>query len=484
MRALEKYRDKRILIWGYGREGKSTEEFFKKHPVAASVDIFEGKSDEVDWDGYDYVFKSPGIRLEHAIREQFQPGEPILSKLTSQTELFVEAFRDRVVGITGTKGKSTTTCLLHHVLKTCFEAGSQQSDGSAGMVGGSEAGADGSKQSSNYRTVFLVGNIGVPCLDYFDEMAEGDAVAVFEMSCHQLAYMSISPHIALFLNLYEDHLDFYGDRETYFRAKRHITDFQTSDDYLYIGVDVPELRGGASTTEDVNNPARVVSEHPELHVNAHISQVSERYTGEMKLLGEHNRYNASFVYHVATERFGLDPQSVEQAIADFTGLPHRLQFIGEVGGVKYYDDSISTIPEATIQAAESVPDVATILVGGMDREIDYTPLIRFIPEHLDITFICMYESGRRVFAETEKYSGACYDNTVSSDTETDGSSDAKRSQACSNLYLVTDLSAAVDLAKKLTQGGKACVLSPAAASYGYFKNFEERGDAFQAFVMS
>ncbi len=410
MRALEKYRDKKILIWGYGREGKSTEEFFKKHPVAASVDIFEGKPDEVDWDGYDYVFKSPGIRLEHPIREQFQPGDPILSKLTSQTELFVEAFRDRVVGITGTKGKSTTTCLLHHVLKTCFEES----------------------------TAFLVGNIGVPCLDYFDEMAEGDAVAVFEMSCHQLAYMSISPHTALFLNLYEDHLDFYGDRDTYFRAKRHITDFQTSDDYLYIGVDVPEL-----------------------HVNAHISQVRERYTGEMKLLGEHNRYNASFVYHVATERFGLDPQSVEQAIADFTGLPHRLQFIGEVGGVKYYDDSISTIPEATIQAAESVPDVATILVGGMDREIDYTPLIRFIPEHRDITFICMYESGRRVFAETEKYSGTC-----------------------SNLYLVTDLSAAVDLAKKLTQSGRACVLSPAAASYGYFKNFEERGDAFQAIVMS
>ncbi len=456
MRALEKYRDKKILIWGYGREGKSTEEFFKKHPVAASVDIFEGKPDEVDWDGYDYVFKSPGIRLEHAIREQFQPGDPILSKLTSQTELFVEAFRDRVVGITGTKGKSTTTCLLHHVLKTCFEES----------------------------TAFLVGNIGVPCLDYFDEMAEGDAVAVFEMSCHQLAYMSISPHTALFLNLYEDHLDFYGDRDTYFRAKRHITDFQTSDDYLYIGIDVPELRGGASTTEDIKTSAKVASDDSELHVNAHISQVSERYTGEMKLLGEHNRYNASFVYHVATERFGLDPQSVEQAIADFTGLPHRLQFIGEVGGVKYYDDSISTIPEATIQAVESVPDVATILVGGMDREIDYTPLIRFIPEHRDITFICMYESGRRVFAETEKYSGACYDNTVSSDTETDGSSDAKRSQACSNLYLVTDLSAAVDLAKKLTQKGRACVLSPAAASYGYFKNFEERGDAFQAIVMS
>ena len=402
---LEKYRDKKILIWGYGREGKSTEKFFKKYPVAASVEISEAKPDEIDYDSCDYIFKSPGIRLAYPLRERFPEFSPILQKLTSQTELFIGAFRDRVIGITGTKGKSTTTALLHHVLNSCRDGGA-----------------------------CLVGNIGVPCLDLFDEMMAGDAVAVFELSCHQLAYASVSPHIGIFLNQYEDHLDFYGDRETYFHAKRHLTDFQTEEDWLYVGTDVPEL-----TTR-----ARVV-------------RVTDHYRDDaMHLLGEHNHYNASFVNHVATERFGLDAAAVKEAIDSFTGLPHRLQFIGTVDGVQYYDDSISTIPEATIQAVESVPEVATVILGGMDREIDYTPLIRFIPTHKNVIFICAYASGKRIY------------EAVSGEKE--------------NLRPVSDLKEAVALAKQLTPAGKACVLSPAAASYGYFKNFEERGDRFAELV--
>ena len=424
---LEKFRDKNILIWGYGREGKSTEDFFRKHPIAKSVEISEAKPDEIDLSGYDYVFKSPGIRLAHPTLEGFgkdglstgaqsSQDNSCFSKITSQTALFIEAFRDRVIGITGTKGKSTTTSLLHHVLKTCFENGS----------GGN---------SAPYRTAFLVGNIGVPCLDYFDEMDRGDAIAVFELSCHQLAYTTVSPHIAIFLNLYEDHLDFYGDRPTYFQAKRHITEYMTADDYLYLGTDVPALE-----------------------TKAQIVRVTDRYEDDaMNLLGEHNRYNASFVNHIATGRFSLDPAAVKRSIEEFPGLPHRLQYIGTVDDVRYYDDSISTIPEATIQAAESVPDVATILVGGMDREIDYTPLIRFIPEHPEISFICMYASGDRIFKEVQENSNVCYE---------------------------PDLDAAVAKAKAITPAGKACVLSPAAASYGYFKNFEERGDVFSSLVMS
>ena len=457
---LEKFRDKRILIWGYGREGKSTEAFFKNHPVAASVEIFEGKPEEVNWDDYDYVFKSPGIRLKHAIRDGFRLEDPILAKLTSQTDLFLEAFRYRVIGVTGTKGKSTTSSLLYHVLDTCFKnKNADAGEGSDTKVKASHG--------RKYNRAFLVGNIGVPCLDLYDEMTKGDAIAVFELSCHQLAYTPVSPHIGIFLNLYEDHLDFYGDRENYFRAKRHITDFQSHDDYLYVGLDVPTLY------EDVRA----------IHVR-------ERYTGEMKLLGEHNRYNASFVFHVAVERFRLDPESVAAAIRDFTGLPHRLQFIGEKDGVKYYDDSISTIPEAAIQAAESVPDAVTMLIGGMDREIDYTPLKEFIPEHAEITFICMYESGKRVFNEVEEYISKlknkphmCDSIELAMKNEVIKDLYDSHSDVCQNIYLVSDLEAAVKLAKKLTPQGKACVLSPAAASYGYFKNFEERGDVFAKLVM-
>ncbi len=432
---LERFRDKNILIWGYGREGKSTEDFFRRHPVAASVDISEGKPGEVDFSGYDYVFKSPGIRLEFPIIEDFNKlahgKDPAIvntasllltRRLTSQTDLFIEAFRDRVIGITGTKGKSTTTSLMHHVLKACLEAKTNAS--------GDLSSAAGASGTAGLRTAYLVGNIGVPCLDYFDEMAEGDAIAVFELSCHQLAYATVSPHWSIFLNLYEDHLDFYGDRETYFQAKRHITEFQTSVDFLYLGTDVPALE-----------------------TEAQIVTVTERYEDDaMHLLGEHNRYNAAFVDRLAREHFGLDAAAVRAAIEDFPGLPHRLQYVATVNDVRYYDDSISTIPEATIQAVESIPGVATVLVGGMDREIDYTPLIRFIPEHPEVQFVCMYASGERIFHEVETQKNVCY---------------------------VPDLATAVDKAKAITAAGKACVLSPAAASYGYFKNFEERGDKFK-----
>ena len=445
MDILNRFKDKKILIWGYGREGKSTEEFFKKHPVAAAVEISEEKPDQIDLSGYDYVFKSPGIRLEHAVLEQFADGE--LDKLTSQTALFIEAFRDRVIGITGTKGKSTTTSLLHHVLKTCFESGVSGQDGSLDVKKGP-------------RTAYLVGNIGLPCLDRFDEMANSDDIAVFELSCHQLAYTGVSPHISIFLNLYEDHLDFYGDRATYFRAKRHIAEFHKDCDFLYIGTDVPDLCDPMLQ--------KVSGEAPTTMPKSHIIRVTDRYEDDaMNLLGEHNRYNASFVNHVATERFGLDKTAVKKAIEEFPGLPHRLQYIGTVDGVRFYDDSISTIPEATIQAVESVPGCATVLVGGMDREIDYTPLIHFIPEHPEVKFICMYASGKRVYDEVVEFA-AKSDHLTSKE----------------NLIYVPDLAAAVTKAKQVTESGSACVLSPAAASYGYFRNFEERGDRFSELVKS
>ncbi|MBQ6537729.1 MAG: UDP-N-acetylmuramoyl-L-alanine--D-glutamate ligase, partial [Eubacterium sp.] len=138
----------------------------------------------------------------------------------------------------------------------------------------------------------------------------------------------------------------------------------------------------------------------------------------------------------------------------------------EKDGVRYYDDSISTIPEATIQAIKSIPDVGTVLVGGMDREIDYTPLIEYIPTRKDIHFILMYASGKRIYEELK--AGCDLNNNAGSDAD--------------NIIVVDDLKQAVAKAKEITEKGKACVLSPAAASYGYFKNFEERGDVFKSLL--
>ncbi|MCR4604789.1 MAG: UDP-N-acetylmuramoyl-L-alanine--D-glutamate ligase, partial [Eubacterium sp.] len=385
-----------------------------------SVEISEGKPDEIEYEKYDYIFKSPGIRLKYPTREGFMAdidksdiqvaGFP---KITSQSEVFLEAFRDRSIGITGTKGKSTTTSMMHHVLEKCF--------------------------AGTGRTAYLMGNIGFPCLDYYDRMGESDDIAVFEFSCHQLAYTDISPRIGVFLNLFEDHLDFYGDRKTYFQAKKHITDFQTENDILFIGPEVPEL-----TTK------------------AKLVLFSGQYdSSNMQLIGEHNRNNAGFVMKVATEVFGLNEPDVRKAIDEFGGLAHRLELFGEIDGVRYYDDSISTIPEATIQAVKAIPKVGTVLVGGMDREIDYTPLIEFIPQKKDVLFILMYASGKRI-----------YDELMG----------GNNSETIDNIIYVDDLEKAAKIGREKTEKGKACVLSPAAASYGYFKNFEERGDVFKSLI--
>ena len=384
--------DKSILIWGYGREGRSTEEFLKTACRPKKIEIFEGKKEDIREDLYDLIIKSPGIVMEE--------DDP---KVTSQTEIFLKAHRKNTIGITGTKGKSTTSAMLYHVLRECLD-----------------------------RKVILLGNIGEPCLNHYEEMSE-DAVAVFEMSCHQLAHTKVSPHIAVFLNLFEEHLDYYGTFEKYARAKRNITLYQDDTDVLYLGENL-----------DISTAAKTVVISRD--------QVADY---DLQVLGEHNDYNAEFVCRIATEQFGIQKDKVLESLKGFTGLPHRLQLLGEKDGISYYDDSISTIPSATISALRSVDNAYSVLIGGMDRGIHYEELTDFVRAHPEYAYIFMYESGQRIYRELQELQNCCFEQ---------------------------DLAAAVERAKRITPQGKACILSPAAASYGYFKNFEERGERFRAYV--
>lgn len=393
MSVTDRFNDKRILVWGYGREGKSTEAFLKRCCKPASIDIFEGKREDIDEDSYDYIFKSPGI-----VMEEENP------KYTSQTQVFMEEYGSQTIGITGTKGKSTTSSLLYTVLNAC-----------------------------SGRETLLMGNIGLPCLDYFDHIGK-DTIVVYELSCHQLAHLTVSPHIAVFLNLFEDHLDYYHTMDKYFTAKTHVAAYQSQNDAFYVGDNVPLFDTKAVKT--------VISS-------------TENYDHVLSIQGDHNRFNAEFVYRIATEQFGCDPQKVKEALKTFKGLAHRLELIATVDGVEYYDDSISTIPQATISAATSLKNAKTLLIGGMDRGIDYDILEEFIAGHREYNYILMYETGKRIMDELADSSG---------------------------VYCTNNLEEAVGLAKKITKEGEAVILSPAAASYGYFKNFEERGDVFKQLV--
>ncbi len=393
MKIVDRLKNKNILIWGYGNEGKSTEQFINTFCSVKSLSIFEGKADEINESKYDYIIKSPGIKVD-AYSEKY----------ISQTELFLEEFALQTIGVTGTKGKSTTSSMLYHVLRAC-----------------------------KGENVCLVGNIGSPCLDYYGEYNK-DTIIVYEMSCHQLSHLKYSPHVAVFLNLYEDHLDYYGTYENYFLAKENITLHQGVEDYFFYGNNVPSINTLAKK--------RIISYNMPLFFN-------------MRLTGEHNQFNARFVYAICTELFGCSDKDCREAIESFEGLSHRMQFVGNVDGVDYYNDSISTIPQATIEAIKSIYNVRTVLIGGMDRHINYDILVEFIKCHSEYIYILSYESGRRIYEKVSNMSCCYYEET---------------------------LIEAVALAKKVTPKGGACLFSPAAASYGYFKNFEERGNVYMSMV--
>ena len=205
---------KRILLLGYGREGQSTWNVLRRLGTYKVLDIADLKDpaalpeDGTVWhtgpdyqkcmDDYDVVFKSPGIVLE-------RPENEYRCSILSQTEVFFQCFRDQIIGITGTKGKSTVTTLLYHLLK--------------------QAGMD----------ALLVGNIGIPALDHMEEV-KPDTRIVFELSCHQLEYMTVSPHIGILVNIHEEHLDHYGTMEKYVEAKHHIFKNQRPDDILICNV--------------------------------------------------------------------------------------------------------------------------------------------------------------------------------------------------------------------------------------------------------
>ncbi|MGN0160720.1 MAG: UDP-N-acetylmuramoyl-L-alanine--D-glutamate ligase [Lachnospiraceae bacterium] len=451
-------KDKKIVILGFGREGKSTLSLILRaggydriaiadqNPVTLPEDILEKyhiKADEIvlecggnyqkNLDAYDVIFKSPGIVLEKDPKE-------LSAKLLSQTEVFFSRYRNQMIGITGTKGKSTTTTLIYHILKN------------AG------------------RNVILAGNIGIPAFDILDQIRE-DSIIVFEMSSHMLEYMTVAPKTAVYLNVHEEHLDHYGSMEKYVAAKENIYRNQQPGDVLYVNeLILPQKDACRSEIISVGygKNAMIRIRGNEIYLMDPKSGYGDAAlpyvipTEDIHLLGEHNYYNIAVALGVLS-RFGIGIEEFTKGLCSYETLPHRLQYIGTVGGVKYYDDSISTICDTAIQALNSVKDASTILIGGMDRGIDYRDLIQFLSDHSIEHIILMATTGKRIYEEI---------NTSFPEFE-------KKER----LHPVDTLEEAVDLAKKITPSGRSCVMSPAAASYGIFKNFEERGDVFKKLVL-
>lgn len=430
--------DKNILILGYGREGEST---LKKilllgnyrtltvadrndvsERLPGGVDLIFGEGYQDRLDEFDVIFKSPGVVLCEKGNEFFRMSEQGAKEgvpvITSETEVFMQAYGDRVIGITGTKGKSTTSSLMYHVL--------------------GESGKD----------AVFGGNIGIPVFELVDKIGP-ETLIVLELSCHQLEYLRTDPHAAVLLNIYEDHLDHYGTRERYAAAKKRIFEFQKPGDLLFTTEETFEK-------ETLNET--LVSEYVPVAVSDAPFESFEEVPGA-KLMGEHNRLNAAFVYKVLSG-YGIDRETFIRALGTFEPLPHRLERFLSEKGRDYYDDSISTTVQSAISAVESVDNASIILLGGMERNLEYGELIRYLrSSRLDMA-VCMYESGRRIYDELVKDPGKI------------------------EAVYCEDLEKAVSFSVDHLKPGGALILSPAAASYGHFKNFEDRGLKFKELVNS
>lgn len=307
----------------------------------------------------------------------------------------------------------------------------------------------------------LAGNIGIPFFDILEQITPRTRI-VCELSCHQLEYIHVSPHIAILLNIHEEHLDHYGTMEKYVHAKQQIYLHQKEQDLLFCGLDVLPAKGTCPshilTVSDRFASCDVTLTGTRIRFESGDYRIP---ASEIRLLGHHNHLDIAFDYGVCHE-LGVDDESFTKALISYEPLPHRLRLIGSLDGVRYYDDSISTICDTAIQALKSIPSPGSILIGGMDRGIDYSELIEYLSVDPVPHIILMEATGKRIYEEIKNSYPAFHDPD--------------------RLHLVEHLSDAVELAKKVTPRGSACILSPAAASYGIFKNFEERGDAFRDLV--
>lgn len=456
----------KIAIVGLGREGISTykliRKIFPEKPLLL-VDFDERTKDSeifsndrhVDFlcgknylddlakaePGVDLFVKTPGI--------SFRDFPALLEspKLTSQTDLFLRAYSAQTIGITGTKGKSTTTALACHLL-------------------------------APFRPCISAGNMGIPLFDILDEITPRTCL-VCEFSAHQLEQARTSPHIGVLLNLYEEHLDHYRSFVHYQHAKANIAGDPAKDIVIFHDDDslvrerIEERARAFQTKSENGNLFSYSLNHPvKKGLYATGNGIFDGETNQLvfsleqphPLVGRHNILNLMAAL-LAAHAAGTDFDKLTSRIASFTPLPHRLQYVGCIDERHYFNDSISTIPQATVEAIRSVEElpfvkgVDCLIVGGLDRGIDYRPLADFFLRHPMESIAFVGEAGKRIHELLRQK------NLVPAHSLQSG-----------------NYPQIVEWARRHTRPGHACLLSPAAASYDQFKDFAQRGDIFMRLV--
>ena len=383
--------------------------------------------------GFDIIFRSPSCL---PTRLKLQEEENRGAIITTEIEMVMKMCPCKIIGVTGSDGKTTTTSLIHSIL-----------------------------QKSGYH-VFLGGNIGMPLFTKLPEMTPEDIV-VLELSSFQLMGMEVSPHIAVITNITPNHLNIHKDYEEYIEAKKNIFKYQKEDDILILNYDNEITRNCAneangkviffSSKEKLDNgfivDGKVIKECED-RIRKHI------FNGEEAILrGNHNLENMATA--ISATKTLVSIEDAVEAIKEFKPVEHRIELVKEIDQVTWYNDSASSSPTRTLSGLNAFEEEIILIAGGYDKNLDYEPLAKPIVEKVKALLLIGQTSGKIFDVVKEELENQKKDLDI---------------------YMCENLEQTVNLAKKLARPGNVVLFSPASASFDMFKDFADRGNQFKKLV--
>lgn len=431
---LDYFYDKNAKVTVFDKNTPSDEIMEKINKYRYEVEIGEYNLSRLN--GFDIIFRSPSVL---PTREELVTAANKGAIITSEIEMVLKLAPCKIIGVTGTEGKTTTTSIIYEILK------------------------------SSGKNCFLGGNIGKPIFTEIKNMKPEDIV-VLELSSFQLMGMEVSPDISVVTNMYPDHLNIHSSYEEYQQAKKNIFLHQNENGVVILNYDNEITRKFAdevksklvffSSLEKLENG--YVYDRKDETIKSYVNGKSENILKkqEIKLRGIHNYENICAA--LAATAPIVDEKSQIKAIKEFNGVEHRLEFVRELNRVKYYNDSIGTSPASTIAGLNAFDENIILLAGGSDKGLDYTEIGETIAKKVRVLLL--------TGPTAEKIENATKLAMSKSGKET------------VEIIHCKDLQEAVSMANEKAKSGEIVLMSPASASFDAFKNFIERGIKFKEFV--
>ena len=411
------------------------EENTYKYITDNNIKTYTGENYLEELIGYDVIFRSPSmLPTNKYLVEEEKRG----ALITTEIEQVIKLSPCPIIGITGSKGKTTTTTILYNIL-----------------------------DKLGYNT-HLGGNIGTPLFSKLDEMKENDIV-VLELSSFQLMNMTVSPNISVITNISPDHLDVHSNYEEYIDAKKYIFKHHTENDILVLNLDDnivskfdKETKGLIRYFKDKSKDKSILKDTYVLN-NNYITYNDEQVidTSKLTLKGRHNYLNICAALNAIKDYINVSNEELEKIVMNIKGVHHRLEFVREINGVKWYNDSASTTPDKSYAGINAFDEKVVLIAGGYDKKISYNEMAKPILEKCSKLILF----------------GATKDKIYNAVME-----ESRKIDKSIPIYLLDTLEEVVSIAKEVSESGEVVLFSPASASFDMFKNAYQRGDLFKSIV--